>query len=56
MASYPAAAHEPRDEDLALRSIRDALLPEEVGDFDREFRQVMLDATETKVEPRDNRI
>ncbi len=47
VASFPAAEHEPRDEDLALRSIRDALLPEEVGDFDREFRQVMLDATET---------
>lgn len=47
MASYPAAEGEPREEDLALRSIRDALLPEEVGDFDREFRQVMLDATET---------
>ncbi len=26
--------------------IRDALLPEEVGDFDREYRQVMAEATE----------
>ena len=26
--------------------IRDALLPEEVGDFDREYRRVMAEATE----------
>ncbi len=26
--------------------IRDALLPEEVGDFDREYRHVMAEATE----------
>src|SRR5258706_480326 len=38
---------EPAEEDLALRSIRDALLPEEIGDFDREFRHVMREATET---------
>lgn len=29
------------------RAIRAALLPEEVGDFDREFRSVMAEATET---------
>ena len=28
------------------KEIRDALLPEEVGDFDREFRRVMDDAKE----------
>ncbi len=28
--------------------IRDALLPEEVGDFDREYRQVMTQATEAR--------
>jgi hypothetical protein len=33
-------------ETLTLRAIRDVLLPEEIGDFDREFRQVMSDATE----------
>jgi hypothetical protein len=38
---------EPDDGDLALRAIRDALLPEEIGDFDREFRQVMSEATES---------
>lgn len=38
---------EPADEDLALRSIRAALLPEEVGDFDREFRAVMSEAIES---------
>ncbi|MGQ0843165.1 MAG: DUF6247 family protein [Sporichthyaceae bacterium] len=47
MASHPVPDRDPRDADLALRSIRDALLPEEVGDFDREFRQVMHDATES---------
>jgi hypothetical protein len=30
-----------------LHSIRQALLPEEKGDFDREFRAVMADVTET---------
>jgi len=29
------------------REIRAALLPEEVGDFDREYRHVMAEATET---------
>ena len=29
------------------RSIRDVLLPEEAGDFDREFRAAMAQATET---------
>lgn len=29
------------------RAIRAALLPEEAGDFDREFRQAMTAATET---------
>jgi len=47
-----AAAHEPlprRPEDRypTPRSIRAALLPEEVGDFDREYRRVMVEATET---------
>jgi hypothetical protein len=28
--------------------IRDALLPEEVGDFDREYRHVMSEATEAR--------
>ncbi len=42
-----AAPSEPADNDPTLRSIRDALLPEEVGDFDREFRVVMSEATET---------
>lgn len=37
----------PSHDELALRSIRDALLPEDVGDFDREFRAVMSEATET---------
>ncbi|GAA0394908.1 hypothetical protein Acor_64560 [Acrocarpospora corrugata] len=30
-----------------LRTIRDALLPEDVGDFDREFRHLMAEATES---------
>jgi hypothetical protein len=30
----------------APTAIREALLPEEVGDFDREYRQVMAEATE----------
>lgn len=38
---------EPTGDDLALRSIRDALLPEEVDDFDREFRPVMSEAADT---------
>jgi hypothetical protein len=29
------------------RTIRASLLPEEAGDFDREFRQAMAEATET---------
>ncbi|WP_239114809.1 DUF6247 family protein [Planotetraspora kaengkrachanensis] len=33
--------------DKTPRAIRAALLPEEVGDFDREFRAVMAEATET---------
>ncbi len=32
---------------LAPRSIRDRLIPEEAGDFDREYRRVMAEATET---------
>jgi hypothetical protein len=32
----------------APAAIRDALLPEEVGDFDREYRQVMSEATEAR--------
>jgi hypothetical protein len=35
------------DDLLAPRSIRGALLPEEAGDFDREFRAAMAQATET---------
>ncbi|WP_285593952.1 DUF6247 family protein [Kineosporia sp. NBRC 101731] len=31
---------------LAPRSIRDRLLPAEAGDFDREYRRVMAEATE----------
>ncbi|MBB6172817.1 hypothetical protein HNR23_002877 [Nocardiopsis mwathae] len=30
----------------APRAIREVLLPEEAGDFDREYRQVMADAKE----------
>ena len=30
-----------------LRAIRAALLPEDIGDFDRELRTVMAEATET---------
>ena len=30
-----------------LRAIREALLPEDKGDFDREFRAVMAEATES---------
>ena len=30
----------------APAAIREALLPEEIGDFDREYRQVMAEATE----------
>jgi hypothetical protein len=33
--------------DKTPRAIRAALLPEEIGDFDREFRAVMAEATET---------
>jgi hypothetical protein len=32
---------------LAPRSIRGRLLPEEAGDFDREYRRVMAEAIET---------
>ena len=32
---------------LAPRAIRAELLPEEAGDFDREYRRVMAEATET---------
>ena len=32
---------------LAPRAIRAQLLPEEAGDFDREYRRVMAEATET---------
>jgi hypothetical protein len=35
------------DDFLAPRSIRDVLLPEEAGDFDREFRAAMALATES---------
>jgi Family of unknown function (DUF6247) len=35
------------DGDLAPRAIRERLLPEDVGDFDREYRQAMADATES---------
>ncbi|GAA1018672.1 hypothetical protein Aple_065950 [Acrocarpospora pleiomorpha] len=31
----------------SLRAIRDGLLPEDVGDFDSEFRQLMAEATES---------
>jgi hypothetical protein len=34
------------DDALELRAIRAALLPEEVADFDVEFRQVLPEATE----------
>jgi hypothetical protein len=38
----------PAGDDLpAPRSIRGLLLPEEAGDFDREFRSAMAQATET---------
>lgn len=43
-----AESHEPpHSPDATPRAIREALLPEEAGDFDREFRQAMADATET---------
>lgn len=43
-----AESHEPlRPPDATPRAIREALSPEEAGDFDREFRQAMADATET---------
>jgi hypothetical protein len=32
---------------MAPRAIRARLLPEEAGDFDREYRRVMAEATET---------
>ena len=35
------------DDPLAPRSIRGVLLPEEAGDFDREYRAAMAQATET---------
>ncbi|GAA3604476.1 hypothetical protein GCM10022223_20130 [Kineosporia mesophila] len=42
--SDPAA---PLSGKLAPRSIRGRLLPEDAGDFDREYRRVMAEATET---------
>jgi hypothetical protein len=44
------AAHGPEPSargDLTPRQIRAALLPEEAGDFDREYRRTMAEATET---------
>jgi hypothetical protein len=44
------AAHGPApsaDEYLTPKSIRAALLPEETGDFDSEYRHAMAEATET---------
>jgi hypothetical protein len=44
----PSAAPGPRPLlDASPQVIRAGLLPEEAGDFDREFRQAMADATET---------
>ncbi|MGQ0631067.1 MAG: DUF6247 family protein [Sporichthyaceae bacterium] len=37
----------PPDVELTPRAIHDALLPEEVGDFDRQYRQAMLEAAES---------
>jgi hypothetical protein len=34
--------------DKTPRAIRAALPPEEIGDFDREFRATMFEATETR--------
>jgi hypothetical protein len=42
-----AAADQPAPDGPELRRIRAALLPEERGDFDVEFRRVMAEATET---------
>jgi hypothetical protein len=41
------APGQPQVPDATPRAIRAALLPEEAGDFDREFRQAMAEATET---------
>ncbi|MDX6738501.1 DUF6247 family protein [Actinocorallia sp. A-T 12471] len=47
-AAFPDRAREVSDQvpDRSPRAIRAVLLPEERGDFDREYRQVMADATE----------
>jgi hypothetical protein len=37
----------PVNQGRSPRAIRAALIPEEAGDFDREYRQVMREATET---------
>jgi len=46
----PAAAPAPDEQEVPAASpkaIRAALLPEEAGDFDREYRQAMNEAVET---------
>ncbi len=45
-ASVPDATP-PRDVELNPRAIRDALIPEEVPEFDRRYREAMLAATES---------
>lgn len=46
-ASSVPDATPPRDVELTPRAIHDALLPEEVGDFDRQYRRAMLEAAES---------
>ena len=44
----PLPEHRPSEPVVSEpRTIRASLLPEEVGDFDREYRHAMADATET---------
>jgi len=46
--SNPSAAPDPTPwPDVTPQAVRSGLLPEEAGDFDREFRREMADATET---------
>ncbi len=50
MSTASDAVFDPQPQGLpggSPRAIRAALLPEEVGDFDREFRREMATATET---------
>ena len=43
----PAYAPFPTPPGKHLRSIREALTPTDIGDFDREYRAVMMEAIET---------